>query len=319
MANASSANNCNTKSYENPYAYIENDASFASPTVYHYESLKRARITESRLLLQNQLAYADENGGCSEAEMIQTKVNSYLDASSKTLPISNKSKKNSYTEFEIEEIVQKIHQKIWRLRDEIWLDSVPKNPVDMLDPVIGLRMYGYDFDVPETLGQYRKNGSLIEVAGIIDNNLKSVSISGQFSFNTRNFTAAHELGHAVLHEANGVHRDKPLDGASFAKEAIEYQADHFAKYYLMPQKLLRNIFKSLFLTDSFTLNESTAFALYAGSNVNIDERYKSLRDLSRMLASTNSYNGTRFPSLATQFKVSTEAMAIRIEELNLIS
>ena len=44
----------------------------------------------------------------------------------------------------------------------------------------------------------------------------------------------------------------------------------------------------------------------------------SLRDISRILAKTESFNGQYFRSLADQFYVSVEAMAIRLEELSLL-
>jgi Zn-dependent peptidase ImmA (M78 family) len=294
------------KIYGNPYVYIDGDTTIASPNLSHYESLGRKKISESRQLLQNQLAYVDENGGSSSAEL-------------RTKAYSTIQKKGSYTEFEIEKIALNIQRQIWVQRENIWGNSVPKNPIEMLDPAVGLKILGYEFEVRETLGQYRKNGSLIEVAGIIDNDQMRVSVSGQPAFNTRNFTAAHELGHAVLHDAHGVHRDKPLDGTSLTREPIEYQADTFAKYFLMPSKLLTKVFESLFLTTNFVLDESTSFALHGNDFVNLERRYKTRRDLSRMLASTDKYNGKQFPSLANQFKVSIGAMAIRLEELNLIT
>ena len=44
----------------------------------------------------------------------------------------------------------------------------------------------------------------------------------------------------------------------------------------------------------------------------------SRRDLAKLLADSESYNGVRFISLANQFRVSTTTMAIRLEELELV-
>jgi Zn-dependent peptidase ImmA (M78 family) len=43
------------------------------------------------------------------------------------------------------------------------------------------------------------------------------------------------------------------------------------------------------------------------------------RDLSRMLARVDRFDGRQIDSLTSQFRVSVEAMAIRLEELNLVS
>jgi hypothetical protein len=48
------------------------------------------------------------------------------------------------------------------------------------------------------------------------------------------------------------------------------------------------------------------------------KKFKTLRQLSRVLASAEHYNGLQFNSLANQFRVTNEAMAIRLEELELL-
>jgi hypothetical protein len=68
----------------------------------------------------------------------------------------------------------------------------------------------------------------------------------------------------------------------------------------------------------FELNDTTAFALDPSGTKNLLQGKKSLRDISRILAKTESFNGIHFRSLADQFYVSVEAMAIRLEELVLL-
>ena len=86
----------------------------------------------------------------------------------------------------------------------------------------------------------------------------------------------------------------------------------------MPRKLIKACFETRFLTDNFALNEDTGFALTRGNSPDLLKKCDSLRDLSRILAKAESYNGVRFNSLASQFRVSTEAMAIRLEDLKLL-
>ncbi len=118
-----------------------------------------------------------------------------------------------------------------------------------------------------------------------------------------------------------MHRDRPLDGSQVdrgGRDHIEIDADKFASFFLMPEKLLRTRFRRLFLCEKFTVNEATAFALDPSGKHQLLWRGKTRRELARILAGSTSYNGQNFSSLAEQFKVSIEAMAIRIEELDLL-
>jgi len=116
----------------------------------------------------------------------------------------------------------------------------------------------------------------------------------------------------------GVHRDRPMDGLKRSRDQVELEADKFATYFLMPEKLVRNRFSGLFGAEEFNLNEETAFALSYTSLQEFRTKYRTHRDLARLLASTECYNRHHFVSLATQFRVSIGAMAIRIEELGLL-
>ena len=71
-------------------------------------------------------------------------------------------------------------------------------------------------------------------------------------------------------------------------------------------------------TNGTVLNEETAFALRAESLHSLDAARRTTRDLSRVLASAEQFDGRHFASLARQFCVSIEAMAIRLEELGLV-
>lgn len=86
----------------------------------------------------------------------------------------------------------------------------------------------------------------------------------------------------------------------------------------MPEKLVRSAFQHQFKTQKFTLNEDTAFALNLGSIEDLRARCSNVRDLSRLLARATFYDGEHFGSLAQQFRVSVETMAIRLEELDLV-
>ena len=118
-----------------------------------------------------------------------------------------------------------------------------------------------------------------------------------------------------------MHRDRPLDGPGQergVRDKIEREADKFASFFLMPENLVRNRFREFFLCDKFALNEDTIFALDPSGSMRLQDCKKTLRELARILTDADSYNGRHFNSLADQFHVSVEAMAIRLEELELL-
>jgi Zn-dependent peptidase ImmA (M78 family) len=230
-----------------------------------------------------------------------------------------KKKKTYYTREEIETRAKEMRHIIWKNQDNIWNGDVPNDAVKMLDPSIAAHLIGFNCEEVSSLGAGYMNGNPFEVAGIIDNKLKKIHISTQYPKEVQNFTLAHELGHAVLHRETGLHRDRPMDGAKLSSNETEREADIFATAFLMPEKLMRSKFREFFLTDRFVLNEGTAFALGFYDYSLFIKRFKTLRQLSRILATTERFNNRYFVSLAKQFNVSVEAMAIRFEELGLVS
>ena len=303
----------------NQYAHIEyleelaaNEALEASP-----KSLA-AQISASRELLQNPYAYSDEHGYSASVKRQLLKAESGQSRSLSSLGESPNQVRRR-TEREIEAAAKECLANIWRERASLWGNDVPTNPVDLIEPAIALHTLGYELKYEDTLGVYSKGGRQIDVAGLIDRTTRRVRISCQFPISVQVFTAAHELGHAVLHgEGVGVHRDRPLDGTALSRDVIEWEADKFATYFLMPANLVRNRFVEIFRTGFFCLTNETAFALCQTALDDAQTKIQSRRDLSRLLAKTDRYNGRYFTSLASQFRVSVEAMAIRLEELNLV-
>ena len=72
------------------------------------------------------------------------------------------------------------------------------------------------------------------------------------------------------------------------------------------------------MTKEFIIKEDTAFALNAEHIEALRAKCKNLRGLARILASAEFYNGKPFYSISKRFRVSAEAMAIRLEELELV-
>jgi len=305
---------------QNPYAHSDGQGDYSAlPPIEIQPDASSEQVHRSRLKLQNPWAHHDGDGGYSAltGEKSTTHDSFAVAMPLDVVPIGefNPRSKEHYSDDEIELIARNLQTKIWQERNKIWSGIAPSNPIKILDPEIALKLIGFDFELAESLGQFFHEGKQVEVAGTIDKDSNHVHISRKFHPYIRSFTAAHELGHALMHKSTGLHRDRPVDGTSLSRTAIERQADKFATYFLMPQKQMKVVFKQLFLADKFILSEATAFAL--GCNYESLEKM-TLRQLSRVLASAERFNGINFISLAEQFHVSIETMAIRIEELGLI-
>lgn len=309
---------------QNPYAFLDDLGNFSGLARLGEPSKLGDQITRSRQLLQDPYAYLDESGNFSAVSIGSNGPLDTPSAMSRKV-LRNQSPrrigtqgKQRYSNTQIEQHARSLQIRMWKDRNQIWPGAEQVNPIDIVDPFVALRYIGYDCDYEETLGQFHSGSKLVEVAGTIENHSKQVRISRKFSAGICGFTAAHELGHALLHESVGLHRDRPLDGSIVSRDAVEFEADRFAAYFLMPEKLVRKTFAKLFLTDQFSLYEETIFALGLGDFAAQKRRFNTLRHLSRLLASVECYNGHRFISLASRFRVSTEAMAIRLEELELL-
>jgi hypothetical protein len=284
---------------QNPYAFLE-------------ELEEEYELRSARRLSENPYAYAEQLLSLSDPVQRFDSIATAQPQPSEALSVRRKQR---YSDKEIEKMAREQQLLSWARNAQ---SNAKTNPLDVLDPCDALKALGFDFYWSESLGYASSSEGSFKVAGIIDYPRKRVDVSSLESLAVRNFTAAHELGHAVLHDGIALHRDRPLDGTRLTRDQREREADRFASYFLMPEKLIRTVFLELFGLTRFALNEHSRFALF-GNSTTSKERSISLRQLSLSLASTSSFNGRRFTSIADQFRVSVKAMAIRIEELSLVS
>lgn len=304
----------------NPYAYLigteDGSESFEAGVANKFEPTESVSAHLGQL--HNPYAYVDLAGpvealsGVKKASTTHTNKTELIEATS-----LNKLPSKNLISFE----VKKLHKLLWRNRTAYWPNGEPKDLVEMLDPEIALKLLGFDCETVDTLGLHTNQNGTFEVAGLISRQTKQVQISRQFTTTVQRFTAAHELAHAVMHDNVQMHRDRPLDGSQQnrgSRDQAEIEADKFASLFIMPENLLRDRFKALFLCRKFIVNESTSFALDPSNTLDLLNRSKSKRELARILASAELYNGRQIVSLSKQFRVSIEAMAIRLEELDLL-
>lgn len=276
------------------------------------------QVSASRIRLGNPYAHLDGDGDYSAlAPASTTEKNSNL------INLSNLRDPSSLGTYrsskDIELIVKSLHTEIWRNRGILFDRNESIEPIQMLDPTVALKAIGYSVNAASGLGQYDNGHGPVEVAGYIDSSKNIVGISNQFPADIRNFTAAHELGHALLHDAVGMHRDRALDGGNVysIQDTAEKEANKFASLFLMPEKLVKKEFRARYHTERFEIDDNSTFLISNKPMNRLRAKVKNSRGLARLLAESERYD-YRFISIKSHFKVSTEAMAIRLEELKLV-
>ncbi|HEX9980156.1 MAG TPA: cyclodeaminase/cyclohydrolase family protein [Flavobacterium sp.] len=222
----------------------------------------------------------------------------------------------TWSDIEIETLATDFQNILWKHRLSIFGKSITEARQILHPQRVFENVFDYDFGEFPIL-ENDDNGS--ECAGFIDQRERQVVLSKHYSAEVQNFTAAHELGHALLHNQTVLHRDIPLDGSHReTKSSTEKQADKFASYFLMPRKEVEKQFLNLFGTKKLTADGNTAFDLIRNGDSELRKRFKNRRELAIKIASTEMYAGKPFRSISKQFNVSVTAMARRLEELNLV-
>lgn len=228
--------------------------------------------------------------------------------------------RKSISDEQIEVLAIDLQRLIWKNLNLVWKNNPPQSPLKMLDASKALKCFGFAVTRPVTLGNFSDRGVEYEVAGQIDQKNRVVSVSKQFPDDVRKFTEAHELGHCLLHTQEILHRDRPLDGSSgrLVENVVERQANKFAVYFLMPRKLVLQKFQQIFGISCFRISHETALALNMKSADELYAATRSHRGLSRLLSNVTQYRSRQVHSLTELFGVSSEAMAIRLEELGIV-
>jgi Zn-dependent peptidase ImmA (M78 family) len=167
-----------------------------------------------------------------------------------------------------------------------------------------------------------------EIAGMLERDKGKMTIATKHPLTSQRFTIAHELGHWYLHKGTLFFRERPMFDTAFAvtkKPLMEREADTFAAELLMPHKIVIANFRELF-GDEISLSEIKAEELFYISPALfppqkfLELRRSGLRNLSLAASRANIFGGaaTRVMPLHERFGVSSEAMAIRLEELSLL-
>jgi hypothetical protein len=187
----------------------------------------------------------------------------------------------------------------------------PENMADFLD---------LSFKIVDVIPGANPN---YEVAGMLDRTNRTIWISRQFPNEQCRLTGMHEIVHWMLHGHIGrdvLHRDRPITDQPQQGSVPyhEWEATNVACQLLMPEKMVTNKFAELFglsRGEPIEFNEDVAFHL----NMDIEQlRRFSIKQRAMLLATTRSF-GRPITPLHQLFKISPTAMAIRLQELELIA
>ena len=307
------------KAYRNPYAHIEElEQDYLGKEEKLHRSKPAGPAVPGPEVFHNPYIFVDnEESEAESAPKVQSEgANKPLEFTSAPYKTA---KKPTYSDKDIKNIVMSLHRHLWINREAIWGSKVRTDPVEMLEPKVVANLLGFSYRDESGIGVHQTSDGDADVAGLIDDSAKTIYISPQFKSKVRRFTAAHEIGHAALHDLQGaMHRDRPDEQQRPERNPKETEADRFATYFLMPDNLVVARFLEIFYSRPFRITSETAFALGFKNANELASKCRTRRQLARLLASTERFNFEHFESLANQFKVSTEAMAIRIEELALV-
>jgi hypothetical protein len=210
---------------------------------------------------------------------------------------------------------------LWNRREELWpASNVPQVPVDALEPGVALASLGFEVVTRAELGMTIQDGIKVEAAGILDRTKNCVLISARYPYTSQRFTLAHELAHLLLHpNIDVLHRDRPVDGHTIRKDWREREADWFAACLLMPARQVRRYFLQAFGCDSISAREEL-FAFSTDVKLARQARFESPRRLRSLeIAQAVAFGGRSIPQLSRVFGVTPRTMALRLEELNLVT
>lgn len=220
----------------------------------------------------------------------------------------------------IEKEVRRIQTEIWNARDVRYrMSGIPDIPT-IFDPRNVADHCGLFYEERDQLEtDYRGGGS---AAGLWRRDRSTILVSTRHSYEVRRFTAAHEIGHFLLHPHVGdrtLHRELPLDGSYGHRTQVEREADHAAACLLMPSRWVTKMFEARFGTrHPIALTETVAFHLGADYGQLFSQPRGSLL-FAQSIARAGRFGGPPFKSMAHYFGVSATAMAIRLEELGLVA
>lgn len=219
----------------------------------------------------------------------------------------------------IERETRRLQVEIYGRRDLRFQLGVPDIPT-LFDPRNVADHCGLYYEERDRIDTDYQGGG--EAAGSWNRDRLTILISTRFPYETRRFTAGHEIGHFILHLHVGdrtLHRERPMDGTRHRRPSLEQEADYFSACLLMPWKAIEQEFDARFGgKQPLVLTETVAYHLKADAAALFSQPRGSLM-FAEAVARAQQFDRVRFKSLAHYFGVSATTMAIRLEELGLVA
>lgn len=142
----------------------------------------------------------------------------------------------SFEQIELE--ARKLLAEIEKNARRLWPNTQPSR-LFMCNPEAACHLLGLDYLPDSHLGSYGGTAT----AGMLDRNSRAVMLSSRQGFEALRFTAAHEVGHWILHPEQQMFRDRALSAPGGpGRPLVEQEADFFAACFLAPPKLVREAF-----------------------------------------------------------------------------
>jgi Zn-dependent peptidase ImmA (M78 family) len=223
---------------------------------------------------------------------------------------------------DIEKAANNLLQKMWEQRHLL----VPEREVTRLeiaDPALAAKFLLIEFVIDEQIGgQFAYRGQKFETAGLLDRQARKIAVSRRFPKDVLVFTAAHEIGHWVIHPNEVmVHRDRAVSwppAGGQARPKLESEADYFAACFLMPRNLVMDAVEGQFGSCPVVIDDRVAFAMDTTEYEILLRAKEGSVERARAVARASRFGLKPLHPLHKRFGVSVSAMAYRLRELELV-
>lgn len=216
----------------------------------------------------------------------------------------------------IEFEARKLLAEIEKNASQLWPNTPPSRQ-HMCNPEAACRLLNLRYLPDSHLGMYGGTAT----AGMLDRENRAVLLSYNQSFESLQFTAAHEIGHWLLHTDQAMFRDRALSAPGVpGRPLVEREADYFSACFLAPPKLVRLAFNARFpIREPITNTGAVCFNLRARDAQYLETLPAGSYEFALAIARAEFFNGQHFESLSKSFNVSPATMAIRLRELELVN
>jgi IrrE N-terminal-like domain len=218
-----------------------------------------------------------------------------------------------------------IEAKARALRRELWDNQVALwpgqkvTPLGACDPEVAARHLGYEYQEGNLDSAGSRAGQYV-LAGFIDRSQRLIAVAENMKPHIKRFTAAHEVGHLLLHPDLHHHRERPHEGVELYESLAphEREANLFAGCFLVPPAALRKAFRVWFQVDELRLTDTVAYQLVGPEFQALLAATPQSLTFPRLVAQCGRFNGRQFDPLHRLFGVSVTTMAIRLRQVGLV-